>query len=87
MSGVKDMSFVFDGAEIFNQPLDSWDVSGVEDMRAMFRDAWSFNQDISNWDVRAKYKDNVFDECAIDEKFKPKALQKSQNLKNKGRGR
>lgn len=74
---VKDMKYMFDGAKSFNQPIGNWDVGSVWDMDGMFFGAESFNQDISNWDVRAEYKDNVFVGCVIDEKFKPKILQKT----------
>ena len=87
VSRVREMSWMFREARSFNQPLDSWDVSSVRHMRYMFSCARSFNQDISNWDVRAEYKNNVFYECAIDEKFKPKCLQNNQRKHNRGRGR
>ena len=77
VSGVLDMSGMFYEARSFNQPLDKWDVSKVENMAYMFYEAKSFNQSLEKWDVRAKYKDNVFDKCPIDEKFKPKILQKT----------
>ena len=87
VSRVESMADMFNGANSFNQPLEKWDVSKVRSMRRMFNGARSFNQDISNWNVRPKYKDNVFYECAIDEKFKPKALQNNQRKNNRGRGR
>jgi surface protein len=50
---ITDMSYMFSGATLFNQPINSftWDVTGVLDMSYMFADAISFNQDISNWDI------------------------------------
>jgi surface protein len=42
---------MFDLAEYFNQPLDSWDVSNVTDMALMFYGAISFNQPLGSWDV------------------------------------
>ena len=48
---VTDMSYFFNTAYEFNQPIDSWDVSNVGTMVAMFRGAQSFNQPIGNWDV------------------------------------
>ena len=35
-SRVTDMSWLFDGASSFNQPLNNWDVSKVMDMESMF---------------------------------------------------
>ena len=51
VSNVKDMAWMFNGAESFNQDLSKWDVSNVENMSYMFKDAKSFNGDISEWDV------------------------------------
>ena len=48
---VTDMHFMFFDNEVFNQPIDNWDVSNVTDMSNMFRGNTSFNQDIGNWDV------------------------------------
>ena len=51
VSRVTDMSYLFRGAERFNQSISNWDVSSVTNMRYMFSDAKSFNQDVSKWDV------------------------------------
>ena len=51
VSSVVTMNAAFSGAQIFNQPLDSWNVSSVTDMRDMFNIAFAFNQDISGWNV------------------------------------
>ena len=51
VSGVKDMSQMFDGARAFNGNISGWDVSGVEGMREMFSYARAFNGDISSWNV------------------------------------
>ncbi|WP_263788931.1 BspA family leucine-rich repeat surface protein [Salinibacter grassmerensis] len=53
LSGVTDMSFMFDGAASFNGDIERWNVSNVNNMTAMFRGATSFNQDIGEWDVSA----------------------------------
>jgi surface protein len=45
------ISSMFKGAEKFNQPLDSWDVSGVTSMKSLFEGALSFNQDLTGWDT------------------------------------
>jgi surface protein len=50
-STVTNMSGLFHGAELFNQPLGNWDVSNVTDMSEIFRFASSFNQPLANWDV------------------------------------
>ena len=47
---VTDMHFMFFDNEVFNQPIDNWDVSNVTDMSYMFETA-IFNQPIGNWDV------------------------------------
>ncbi|MDC7224675.1 MAG: BspA family leucine-rich repeat surface protein, partial [Spirochaetales bacterium] len=51
VSGVTDMSRIFEGASAFNQDISGWDVSRVTDMSSMFEGATAFNQDISGWDV------------------------------------
>lgn len=51
LSHVKNMSYMFSGAESFNQPLENWDVSNVTDMSMMFSDADSFNQPLEKWNV------------------------------------
>lgn len=51
LSGVTDISFMFNGATSFNGNIDNWDVSNVVDMTGMFDGATSFNQPIDSWDV------------------------------------
>ena len=51
LSGVTDMSNMFDSASSFNGDLSSWDVSKVTDMSDMFIFAYDFNGDLSSWDV------------------------------------
>ena len=48
---VTDMNSWFNYASVFNQPIDSWDVSNVTDMSLMFYRASAFNQLISSWNV------------------------------------
>ena len=42
---------MFGGANVFNQPLNDWDVSSVTNMNTMFSNAWAFNQPLDKWDV------------------------------------
>ena len=51
LSHVKNMSYMFSGAESFNQPLEKWNISNVTDMSGMFRVAKSFNQPLEKWNV------------------------------------
>ena len=46
-----NMSFMFEVAYAFNQPLGSWDVSKVTNMAYMFNIASAFNQPLGSWDV------------------------------------
>jgi len=45
------MSYVFEGATLFNANVSQWDVSSVTDTTGMFKGASTFDVDISNWDV------------------------------------
>ena len=56
VSGVTDMSFLFDGLDvrnikIRNIKIDKWDTSNVTKMNYMFEGATSFNQPLSAWDT------------------------------------
>ena len=51
ISGVTDMSDLFNGAYMFNGDISEWDVSRVTNMNRMFMGATSFNRDLSKWDV------------------------------------
>ncbi|MDB2403212.1 BspA family leucine-rich repeat surface protein, partial [Litoricolaceae bacterium] len=51
VSGITDMSALFQSVAGFNQDISGWDVSNVTNMDNMFRSASSFNQDISGWDT------------------------------------
>jgi surface protein len=43
---------MFSNANVFNQPIGTWNTSSATDMNNMFRDGTpSFNQDVSNWNV------------------------------------
>ena len=50
-SNITDMSYMFYGANIFNQDISSWDVSNVSNMSSMFKEASVFDQNISSWNV------------------------------------
>ncbi|WP_114791086.1 BspA family leucine-rich repeat surface protein [Niabella yanshanensis] len=49
-TGVTDMSHMFSGARLFNQPID-WDMATVTDISGMFAEASLFNQPIGNWET------------------------------------
>ena len=51
LSNVTSMKSMFEGCEVMNSDLSSWDVSNVTSMREMFYYASAFNGNISNWDV------------------------------------
>ena len=51
LSSVNDMSYMFQGAKIFNQDISNWDVSNINIMAVMFNGANEFNQNINDWDV------------------------------------
>ena len=56
----------------FNGDISKWNVSNVTNMRNMF-DRSKFNSDISDWNVaNVKFKLYIFDNCPIEEKYKPK---------------
>jgi surface protein len=51
VSSVTDMSYMFNKASSFNQPIGNWNVGSVTSMNRMFRDAAAFNQPLGNWTV------------------------------------
>jgi surface protein len=70
VSSVTLFSHMFDGATLFDQPLDSWDVTmtipivhaEALSFEYMFHDAVAFDQDISAWDTSNVVKmNNMFD--------------------------
>ena len=50
ISGIKNLSNMFNGAKNFNSVL-NWDTSNVMDMSSIFNKAENFNQDIGSWDT------------------------------------
>jgi surface protein len=50
-SQVTDVSFMFNNATVFNQPIGNWDTSKVTNMNSVFRGSTTFNQLVSNWNV------------------------------------
>jgi len=77
VSSVEDMRSMFGVAVSFNQNLSDWKdkLGSVTDMRSMFCNAISFNQNISGWDVTGKNTENMFNNCPINEEYKPKGLE------------
>ncbi|MEQ9373534.1 MAG: BspA family leucine-rich repeat surface protein, partial [Imperialibacter sp.] len=51
LSAVTDMTFMFQAASSFNEPIGHWDVSNITNTGVMFDGATSFNQDISGWET------------------------------------
>src|SRR5690606_8175731 len=51
VSKVTDMSKMFSGAYLFDEPLNIWDVSNVTNMTWMFEATFDFNQPLNNWNV------------------------------------
>ncbi len=65
IEAVADMSYMFDGADLFNGNISGWDTISVSDMGGMFYGASSFNQDLSGWRVSLiPSEPNSFDTAA-----------------------
>ncbi len=52
-SAVTNMSYMFGGANNFNQNIGAWNTSAVTDMSSMFWSASAFNQNIGSWNTAA----------------------------------
>jgi surface protein len=61
-----NMSSMFSGAKVFNQPIGVWNVSKVTDMSYMFDGASKFNQYIGGWDVSKVVKMHYMFRTATD---------------------
>ena len=71
ISNVINMKYMFSHSE-FNDDISKWDVSNVTNMGGMFVGS-KFNGDISKWNVsNVIHKLYIFDNCPIEEKYKPK---------------
>ena len=52
---------MFNGAVLFNQDINMWNINKVKNMVWMFYGAYSFNKLIINWDLdNVKYKNQFF---------------------------
>jgi surface protein len=51
VSGVNNVSYMFFGCSLYNQPLNNWNLSEVSNMESMFTNASIFNQPLDNWNV------------------------------------
>ena len=75
VSKVTNMSYMFNSCKNFNVDISFWDVSNVTDMTFMFMLCKNFNQDISSWDVsKVKNYKKIFENCPIEDKYKPKFM-------------
>ena len=72
VSSVIYMNNMFYNAESFNQPIGNWEFPNVTDMNRMFYGAASFDQDLSEWDLKGKNTKDMFSNCPIVDKYKPK---------------
>jgi hypothetical protein len=52
VTNVKDMSFMFADAVLFDQPLSEWNTHNVRDMNHMFYNATMFNSSIQKWNTK-----------------------------------
>ena len=50
LSNVTDMSYMFFGADIFNQDINDWDTSNITNMQRTFSQT-NFNKSLDNWDT------------------------------------
>ena len=60
VSGVTDMSYLFQNKTSFNDNIINWNVSGVTDFTSMFDGVTSFNRYIFNWVISNSNATNMF---------------------------
>lgn len=58
VGNITNMSNLFEGAELFNRPLNDWNTANVTNMSSMFLRAFSYNQPLDKWDVSKVKKMN-----------------------------
>ena len=76
VSKVVNMCCMFYECRDFNCDLFHWNVENLKDARFMFFNCSSFNQDLSSWDFKNVIgRSTCFNECNIDNKFKPNGLK------------
>ena len=46
------MRYTFRKTNLFNQPLDNWDVYSVAEMEGIFEGAVAFDQSLDNWNLK-----------------------------------
>lgn len=51
LSGVTNMSYMFQGATLFNSDISDWNVSTITNMYGAFYGATSFNQPLNSWNM------------------------------------
>ena len=74
ITDMADLSESFSDVEKFNGDISDWNVSNVTNMCSIFDGCKSFNQPLNNWNVSKvnDAKKNIFYNCPIEEKYKPK---------------
>lgn len=61
---VENMSQMFEGAIVFDQPIGSWNTQNVKYMFGMFQGAAAFNQPIGGWDTeKVEDMDSMFEDA------------------------
>ena len=64
----------------FQGDLSKWDVSNVRSMIAMFRNSTYIGNISSNWNLNHCNVEEMFYQCQMKEKSKPKKLQNSHTM-------